>query len=99
MYTEKQKKLSALLCALFVLVTLFSVLFIVKEAGHDCGGEDCPVCSCIQQAQQTLKNLGAGSCSSDEIHPSVSSILLAVITLVFILPSSSPITRKVRLNH
>ena len=31
-----------------------------KEENHNCTGEDCPVCACIHQAEQNLKNLGTG---------------------------------------
>lgn len=34
--------------------------YIAKEENHNCTGEDCPVCACIHQAEQNLKNLGTG---------------------------------------
>lgn len=43
-----RKKLCALfLCIGFVLVLFVSSAFILHEAGHDCTGEDCPVCQLI----------------------------------------------------
>ena len=42
------KRLSALLlCVIFVLSLIFSYVFIVKEADHDCSGEDCEICQLI----------------------------------------------------
>ena len=61
---KAQRILAGFTCAAFVIVAFFSLLFIAKEAHHDCTGEDCPVCACIHQAEQTLKQIGTGSCAS-----------------------------------
>ena len=58
---KAQRILAGFTCAAFVIVAFFSLLFIAKEAHHDCTGEDCPVCACIHQAEQTLKQIGSGS--------------------------------------
>ena len=58
---KAQRILAGFTCAAFVIVAFFSLLFIAKEAHHDCTGEDCPVCACIHQAEQTLKQIGTGS--------------------------------------
>ena len=47
---KAQRILAGFTCAAFVIVAFFSLLFIAKEAHHDCTGADCPVCACIHQA-------------------------------------------------
>ena len=43
---------------IFLLIFVFSSIFYsAEEAGHDCTGEDCPICHIIQIAQQNLKLL------------------------------------------
>ena len=52
-----RKQLTILTAALLVFVMLFSVLFIVLEADHDCCGEDCAVCAQIRACEDLLRNL------------------------------------------
>lgn len=57
---KRQKKAVILICMAFLFVMLASFFYIAKEENHNCTGEDCPVCACIHQAEQNLKNLGTG---------------------------------------
>lgn len=99
MFTKKNRTLALLICVTFFIVTLFSVLFVVAEADHDCIGEDCPVCACIHHAEQTLKQLGMGIGSAAGWMP-------VAVTLIFCIPCvlcagahQTPIGQKVRLNN
>ena len=60
MNSRRLRLLSGIVCAMLVTVMLVSLFYIVKEEDHQCTGEDCPVCACIHQAKQTLRNLGTG---------------------------------------
>ena len=60
MKTNKKRYLAALICILFLVVALASFFYIAKEANHKCTGEDCPICACVHQVEQNLKNLGTG---------------------------------------
>lgn len=42
MADKKRKTGSGLLCVTLILVTLFSAFFLIREAGHDCSGGNCP---------------------------------------------------------
>ncbi len=54
-----KKRLAAFIFAALVLFALMTSLFvIIHEAGHDCSGENCPVCAVIAVCQNTLKTLG-----------------------------------------
>lgn len=57
---KRQKKAAILICMAFLFVMLTSFFYIAKEENHNCTGEDCPVCACIHQVEQNLKNLGTG---------------------------------------
>lgn len=53
------RRLLAGLCGVFLLVSiLFSSLFVVAEADHDCVGEDCPVCLQIQASLDGVQQTG-----------------------------------------
>ena len=53
---------AAVLCAVLVLTMVFSSAFIIHEAGHDCTGEDCPICHVIAASSQLLRLIGAAFC-------------------------------------
>ena len=58
MNVNRKKNIAVIACVLFVFVTLASLFYIAKEENHQCTGEDCPICACIRQAEQIVKNVG-----------------------------------------
>ena len=86
------------MAAMVLFVVLFSAFFIMSHADHDCIGEDCPVCACIQQCENLLHGMGDGSIYA------ASGILPVVLIVGFILASycivasDTPISTKVRIN-
>lgn len=98
MHTKKQKTLAALICTAFMLVAFFSIFFIVEEARHDCTGENCPICACIHQAEKTLKQVGAGAVGAAGFHPVFEMLALALVCTFLLVPCTSLISQKVRLN-
>jgi hypothetical protein len=47
---------AAFLCLCFVTCLLTDSFFPAREAGHDCGGENCPVCAQIEAARSSAGN-------------------------------------------
>ena len=96
----RQKRIAAgILGMLLLLIMLFSSFYLAVEADHDCSGEDCPVCACIQQCENTLHRIGAGTASLAGVVIPV--VCMAVSMLLFTLAASeeTPVSRKVRLNN
>lgn len=98
MYTKNQKAVSIAVCILLVFVTFASLFYIAKEERHDCTGEDCPICSCIHQAEQLLKNIGTDTSAIANVN-----LLPLFVTLLFtcqflLFCSTSLVSKKVRLN-
>ena len=93
------KTLAGIMAAMILLVMLFSAIFIVTHTDHDCTGEDCPICACLQQCENILHGAGDGS------HLIASGIIPLVLITGFILVSSSivisdtPVSIKVRMNN
>ncbi len=84
---------------MMLVIVLFSAFYIAAETDHDCTGEDCAVCICIQQCENTLRGIGDGiSVSSSGIIPFL-FVLLAAALFVTAVPSDTLISRKVRLNN
>ncbi len=84
---------------MMLFIMLFSAFYIAAEADHDCTGEDCPICACIQQCENTLHQISGG----------ITSQAVIIIPIVFMLISAFPyavcflretlVSRKVRLNN
>lgn len=61
---SKFNRLRAVFAALFIAFTVFSVFFAAAEAGHDCLGDDCPICFVIHVAAQNVKLLSLALCAA-----------------------------------
>lgn len=96
---NKWKRHAALLiCLCFIFMSLFSIVFIAVEADHNCTGEHCPVCVCIHSAGQTLKQLGSAVMTSAVVVSSLVVVLAALILMLSVLPCSTPVSWKIRMN-
>ena len=57
---ERMKKIVAgFLCVILILALAASSAFSVHAAGHDCAGEDCPVCHAVTAGFRLLRVLSA----------------------------------------
>ena len=52
-----RKKAALALAILFVFVMLFSHIFVIVEADHECSGEDCHICEVIATVSDTIRGL------------------------------------------
>ncbi len=98
MAEKRQKKMAVIACLVLLFVTFASLFYIAKEEIHDCTGADCPICACVRQAKQTLKNLGncLQSMFCAAMYLVAKSVLLTA-TLIYIC-TASLVSQKVRLN-
>lgn len=56
--TKKIRIMAAVMCFALMFVMFISSAYIIKEADHDCTGENCPVCHEIQVCRQILSTVG-----------------------------------------
>ena len=94
----KNKRFAAGLTAL--IVSMFVILasaYIAAETGHDCEGEHCPVCECIQRFRASMEGCDSGI-------PGPATLFFGIVLIVGMpdpLPVtgiSTPVSCKVRLN-
>lgn len=96
-----KKRIGAfLLCVVFVLIMLVSSVYTIHEAGHDCSGEDCPICQMIAVNSQLLRLIGAAVL----LLVSLMGILRTGLVLHDTHKHSVPVlgtlvNRKIRLNN
>ena len=99
MNRKRQKTFSIAVCVLFLFITFASLFYIAEEENHYCTGEDCPICANIHQAEQTLRNLGAGTVIHATVNPVLFMFVLAIAGQAFVVSNTSLVSQKVRLNN
>ncbi|WP_026669047.1 hypothetical protein [Butyrivibrio sp. AE3006] len=98
-FKSREKGISLIICAVLLLAVLLSSFFVAAELGHDCSGDECPICQMIAQSENFVNQIGTGLIilaaallvvfSISEFHAD-SFRIFAVPTLV---------RQKVRLNN
>ncbi len=99
-FCAKHKRLAACIMGVMMLfVVLFSSYYLAEEADHHCYGEDCPICACMEQCENTLHQMGDG------LIILIAAVLPALVFFFTVLPAvcelcrETPISQKVRLNN
>ena len=95
--TAKANKIAASIMLLVIM--LFSSFYIAVEADHDCTGEDCPICACIQQCENNLRGIGDGSAAQSSAVIPVLLILFISALFVAEFSQETLVSRKVRQNN
>ena len=91
---------SWLIGLMMLSAVVLSVFYIAAEAGHDCTGEeDCPVCACIQQCENTLRRIGGREALSDFAAISVTALTGTAVLYAALFSRETPVSGKVRLNN
>lgn len=98
--TTKANKIAAGIMGIMLLViVLFSSFYIAVEADHHCTGEDCPICACIQQCENTLRGIGDGTAAQSSAVIPVIFILFFSALFVAEFSQETLVSQKVRLNN
>ena len=96
----KNKRIAAgSMAVLMFFIMLFSASFIAIEADHDCTGEDCPICACIAQCENTLHQIGDGVAVQAAVIVPVFFMLIPAVLFADDFTRETPVSRKVRLNN
>ena len=94
-----RKIASVILALMMIVVVLFSSFIIAVKAEHECEGEQCHVCECIEVCIGILHKLGVKLSSAAAFISSsfVTCIIAVLIAGVYV--KETPVTSKVRLNN
>ena len=96
---NSNKIIAAIMGVMMLVVVLVSASYVAVESGHDCTGEECPICACINQCESTLRQVGGGvDFQADTVLPVVFILTMAVSGSA-ILTAETPVSRKIRLNN
>ncbi len=91
--------MAAILALLLVIMVAAASGFIAAETGHDCSGEDCPICACLEVCQQALEQMGDGIVSLCAVLIPLAFFFLTTQVIHPVLPEETPVSFKVRLNN
>lgn len=83
----------------FLFTLLFSRVFIAENANHVCTGDNCPICACVQQLEETENSLITPT-EVTEILPVFRehSVVLPVLVSV-VLIHRSLVFEKIKMNN
>lgn len=89
---------AALVAAAVIMMTLFSMVFIIVEADHDCIGEHCRICLVLRAFEQSLGRFYFGLLSVSAVP--VGFAFFLILALMFYAPVClSPVKLKIRMNN
>lgn len=91
--------IAAIMGFMMLVVVLVSASYVAVEAVHDCTGEECPICACINQCENTLRQVGGGVELQIDSVFSVFFILIMAVPASVSLTAETPVSRKIRLNN
>lgn len=94
------RQISAIfLCICFIIVSFLSMMYLIQEFNHDCMGEHCQVCSYIQSAKNTLKQLANSKVEGENISPVIFPLTIVILFITYSIILFTPIKLKVRMNN
>ncbi len=97
---SKYKGIAAgILGILMFVIMLLSAHYIAAEADHECTGEDCPICACVQLCENTLHQLGDGIALMAAVVLPIVLLYICAFLYAPDHPQETPVSRKVRLNN
>lgn len=99
MNTKKKRYFAIILCIYFILMSIFSLTYMIKESDHDCLGEHCPICDSIHAAQENLERFSLAAGVSEEMAVVTIVFSIAVLFVHFVILRATPVTWKTRMDN
>lgn len=97
---SRAKRITACIMGIMMLIVILSAaFFIAHEAGHDCTGEDCPICACVAECENTLHQISGGLASQTAVILPVIFLFLSLCLSAAMFMQETPVSRKDRLNN
>ena len=94
----KIRSVAGIMGIMMLFIMLFSVAYPVAEYHHECRGENCHICECIELCDTIL---GRMADVPDAILAAVCIFIIYTLSVSFfqrVQCSDTPVTRKIRLN-
>ena len=92
------KTLAAVTATAMLTVIMLAGIFIIIESGHECEGEHCPVCECIENCHSLLNQIGSAAVTGITTVTTYALLITICICSVRVMLKETPVSTKVRLN-
>ncbi len=96
---KDKKQISYLLISMLVFSLLFSAVYAAIESGHDCTGEECPICFSLIQCEEIIRLLKITVILLLTTFFTQTNSVRLVNKPAFCLCELTPISLKVQLNN
>ena len=98
--TGFRKIAASLTVTVLLFVMLFSISYVTLESDHDCCGEECHICECLEACGNALRlvRTGAGTGSNSVITAYAVFFFITVVFANAIFTRGTPVSDKIRLN-
>ena len=96
---KAKRAVAVIISILFVSVMLFSHIFIIAEADHDCVGESCHICRVIEVAENTVKSTSTAATSTVALFAALFLLINLINFSCKFNFLSTLITLKVKLSY
>lgn len=93
------KKIALILSVATMSLIVLSVGYVIKEANHDCTGEDCPICVQIEQCLNNFRTLGTGTEIQSDIFVVEKFFEPTIFLYVCLIVPFTLTKQKVRLDN
>ena len=94
-----RKSMAGILAILFLIVTLFSSVYIIIESDHDCAGKDCHICHVLEVCEAILQRVENTLSSFHAVVFICFSFIVLQVSKSKISINRSLFDLKVRLNN
>ena len=98
-YHNIRRMTAGIISFMVLFVVMFSSVYIAKESLHDCHGDGCPVCACIEQCEDMLHQLGNGILAVAIITVALAVFITSGILPILDLTYETQKKKKIRLNN
>lgn len=100
MNRNARRLLSIFTCVIIVAMSCLSLTYIAEEACHDCSGAGCQVCLSVHNAENNIREIGAGKAAGAIIATVIALITVSILHFFAeVITFSTPVSNKVRLNN
>lgn len=97
--SKKKRIVTMLIAFLFVIVTVFSTVFVIKEANHKCNHTDCQICQTMQLCIKNLTDLGSKSDDNVGVTVLFYFALFIIPFVTYIFSKETLIDLKTKLSN
>lgn len=97
--SKKKRIVTMLIAFLFVIATVFSTVFVIKEANHKCNHTDCQICQSMQLCIKNLTDLGSKSDDNVGVTVLFYFALFIIPFVTYIFSKETLIDLKTKLSN